>query len=160
MTDTATPLQFPTNDEIWAMSPAVAKAKLEELHNAYVGSPEKREPPPMYDGEGKQVGPAPVGIVSSHELDARRAQEGIAHLEEKGFPARGTPEGDDMWNMLEGRTVVPPELEKQVRLKWASLERDVDWRRRFFDGDPVAVREFHLATGILAAARIQREQTL
>jgi hypothetical protein len=101
-----------------------------------------------------------AGIVSSVEMDRRRGLEGVAHLEAMGFPERGTPVGDDLHNLIEGRSPVTPELQKQAENKLASFERDAEWRRRFYAGDARTVREFHLATGIIAAGKIQRRQGL
>ena len=108
------------------------------------------------DAFGKPI-PKPVsGIISSVELDARRAEEMISNLEAHNFPARGTPVGDDLHNMLDGRTPVTPELQKAAEAKLASMTADSEWRRKYFAGDQEAQRQCYVANAIITAGKKQR----
>jgi hypothetical protein len=117
------------------------------------------EPPRPTDADGNPI-PQPASdlFVSPEERDASRWAEARDHLEANGFPMRDTPVGDDLWNMIEGRSPVSPELQAQAEKKLASFLNDADWRARLERKEERAVREFHLATGIIAAGKIQREQ--
>lgn len=108
------------------------------------------------DAFGKPIPKPETGIISSDELDARRAEELITDLEARNFPQRGTPVGDDLHNMLDGRTPVTPELQKATEAKLAAMQKDSEWRQKYFAGDQEAERQFHIATTIITAAKMQR----
>jgi hypothetical protein len=108
------------------------------------------------DAFGKPIPRPDSGIISSVELEARRTEEMISNLEAHNFPARGTPVGDDLWNMMEGRTPVTPELQKAAEAKLASMTADSEWRRKFSAGDQEAQRECYVANAIITAGKIQR----
>jgi hypothetical protein len=132
-------------DGIRDMLPEQATAALAEM----AGRP--------LDALGKPIPlPPPSGIISSYELEARRTEEMIGDLEARDFPARGTPVGDDLWNMIEGRTPVTPELQKATEAKLKSMQADQEWRKKLLAGDEEAQRQFHIATAIITAGKMQR----
>jgi hypothetical protein len=108
------------------------------------------------DAFGKPIPKPDSGIISSVELDARRAEEMIGDLEARNFPARGTPVGDDLHNMLDGRSPVTPELQKATEAKLKSMQADPEWRKKLLAGDEEAQRQFHIATAIITAGKMQR----
>jgi hypothetical protein len=129
------------------MTPAEATAKLDELEMA-------RRP---LGADGKPIPAAPINpIISSHELQARQIGEALNDLEVNGFPARGTPVGDDLHAMLDGRSPVTPEVERAVRAKHAQCLADRAWGQRLLQGEQTATREWHTMTAILAAVEVQR----
>lgn len=131
-------------DDIRAMSPQQATAALAEMS--------KR---PL-DILGKPIPLPPREIISSAELQERRNAEFFNDLENRNFPARGTPVGDDLWNMMEGRSPVTPELQKATEAKLKSMQADPAWRAKFMAGDQEAARQFHIATTIITAGKMQR----
>ena len=118
--------------------------------------PTKIETPQPLGADGTPIALPDPGIISPEERDRRQTTETFEHLEARGFPLRGTPVGEDLHAMLNGLTPVSAELQAQAERKLASLEKSADWRKRFFDGEERAVREFHLATAIIAAGKAQR----
>ena len=124
---------------------------------ASAGLPEPNRPT---HADGNPIA-SPVGqiFLTPDEAEKRNLTETQSYLEANGFPARGTPAGDDLWNMVEGRSPVSPELQAEAERKLATFQRDADWRRRLFDGDARATREYHLATGIVRTGKIQRQQS-
>jgi hypothetical protein len=171
-----------TMAEIDAMTPAQARAMTEALqakHAARVvaeataaktatdaaagaktdteASP-KEEPLRPTDADGKAIALPDPGILSSVALDQRRYAEAKDHLEATGFPERGTPVGDDLWGMIEGRLPVSPELQKAAQRKLSEFENDAEFRRKLFAGDPTARALWYNATAHIAAGKIQRPQ--
>src|SRR5262245_27325008 len=160
MTDT------PQAENISSMSSERAGELLAQLTKEYHAAEAARkagltpyEPPRPTDADGKPI-PLPTADIftTPEEREARRMDETKNYLEANGFPMRDTPEGDDLWNMFEGRSPVSPELQAQAEKKLASFRNDADWRQRLEQKEERAVREFHLATGIIAAGKIQRSQ--
>jgi hypothetical protein len=133
-----------SSDDIRAMSPQQATAALAEMS--------KR---PL-DILGKPIPLPPREIISSAELQERRNAEFFNDLENRNFPARGTPVGDDLWNMMEGRSPVTPELQKATEAKLKSMQADLEWRNKLLAGDQEAERQFHIATAIITAGKMQR----
>jgi hypothetical protein len=131
-------------DGIRTMSPEQATAALAELS----GRP--------LDALGKPIPLPPREVISSAELQERRNAEFFNDLENRNFPARGTPVGDDLWNMMEGRTPVTPELQKATEAKLKSMQADPEWRNKLLAGDQEAERQFHIATTIITAGKMQR----
>ena len=117
------------------------------------------EPPRPMDANGNLI-PQPAAdlFVTPEQRAAQQLAETKDHLERNGAPMRGTPVGDDLWNLIEGRSPVSPELQVEAERKLASLMKDADWGRRLLDGEARATREYHLATGIIAAGKIQRSE--
>ena len=124
---------------------------------ASAGLPEPNRPT---DAEGNPIA-LPIGniFLTPEQAEKRNTAETKDYLETVGFPARGTAAGDDLWNMIEGRSPVSAELQAEAERKLATFQRDADWRRRLFEGDARATREYHLATGIIAAGKIQHQQS-
>jgi hypothetical protein len=108
------------------------------------------------DALGKPIPLPPREVISSAELQERRNAEFFNDLENRNFPARGTPVGDDLWNMMEGRSPVTPELQKATEAKLKSMQADPAWRAKFMAGDQEAARQFHIATAIITAGKMQR----
>ena len=108
------------------------------------------------DAFGKPIPLPPREVISSAELQERRNAEFFNDLENRNFPARGTPVGDDLWDMMEGRSPVSPELQKATSAKLKSMQNDPAWRAKFMAGDQEAARQFHIATAIITAGQIQR----
>src|SRR5262249_33606551 len=142
------------------MTPERATEILNQMGKEYRAAEAARkagiEPPRPTDVNGAPI-PEPTGLfLSPEERDAQRLNETKDYLERNGFPMRDTEVGQDMWNMIEGRSPVSSELQAEVERKLASLMHDQDWRRRFLEREARATREYHLATGIIAAGKIQR----
>src|SRR5262245_22409076 len=110
------------------------------------------EPPRPTDADGNPI-PLPTADIftTPEQRDARRLDETKDYLEANGFPMRDTPVGDDLWNMIEGRSPVSPELQAQAEKKLASFLNDADWRQRLERKEETAMRQFHLASTIIAA---------
>ncbi len=143
----ANPVDRTTHDGRLTMTPAEATAALDEMELA-------RRP---LGADGKPVPEVPYsGITSSVEMNARRIEDAINHLETNGFPARGTPVGDELHGMLDGTFAVTPEVEKAVRAKHAQCIADRGWCKLLLDGDQKTTRDFHTMNAILAAVEVQR----
>ena len=141
------PVDKNTRDGWLTVTPAEATAKLAEMDLA-------RRP---LGADGKPIPEVPFNpIISSHELKARNIGEALTDLEAHGFPARGTPVGDDLHNMMEGRTPVTPEIEKAVMAKHKQCLADRAWGQRLLEGDQATTREWHIMTAILTAVEVQR----
>jgi hypothetical protein len=160
------------------MSPADANAALAEMQKAYVRNKpvlDKFDPNSIrgmskdeagallaemsgrpLDAFGKPIPLPPREVISSAELQERRNAEFFNDLENRNFPARGTPVGDDLWNMMEGRSPVSPELQKATEAKLKSMQADPEWRKKLLAGDQEAERQFHVATAIITAGKMQR----
>jgi hypothetical protein len=159
MTDTTEP------ENISTMTKERAGEILDQMKKSYdageraisAGLPEPNRPT---DSEGNPIA-APIGqiFLTPAEAEKRNVAETRDYLEAHNFPVRGTAAGDDLWNMIEGRSPVSAELQAEAERKLASFQHSADWRRRLLEGDARAVREFHLATGIIAAGKIQRQQS-
>src|ERR1035437_1582981 len=108
------------------------------------------------DAFGKPIPLPPREVISSAELQERRNAELFNDLENRNFPARGTPVGDDLWNMMKGRSPVSPELQKATEAKLKSMQADPEWRKKLLAGDQEAERQFHIATTIITAGKMQR----
>lgn len=147
-------------EDISTMSKERAGEVLATMTKNYNAAAAKNEPVRWTDPEGNAI-PLPEGniFLTPEETERRNTAETKDYLETAGFPPRGSAAGDDLWNMIEGRTPVSAVLQSEAERKLASFQRDGDWRRRLLDGEARAVREFHLATGIIAAGRIQRQQS-
>lgn len=165
-----------TRDEISALSPDAATATLAAMQKQYVASQaiDKTSPDGIRTmtpaeasawladrrptGADDKPIPAPPygGIESSHAKLARQSEEVIKHLEGQHFPERGTPVGDDLWNLLDGKTPIEPGLEQKVEAKLKQFYADQAWCTRLMQGDPLTMREWHLATALLTACRIPR----
>jgi hypothetical protein len=138
------PVDKNTRDGRLTMTPAEATAKLAEMDLAARPT----------DADGK---PPFNPIVSSHELLARNVAEIFIDLENRGFPARGTPIGDELHDFMEGRKPVTPEIEKAVRAKHKQCIADREWGKRLMEGEQRASHEWHIMTAIIAAAETQRD---
>jgi hypothetical protein len=108
------------------------------------------------DAFGKPIPLPPREVISSAELQERRNAEFFNDLENRNFPARGTPVGNDLWNMMKGRSPVSPELQKATEAKLKSMQADPEWRKKLLAGDQEAERQFHIATTIITAGKMQR----
>jgi hypothetical protein len=58
--------------------------------------------------------------------------------------------------MMKGRSPVSPELQKATEAKLKSMQADPEWRKKLLAGDQEAERQFHIATTIITAGKMQR----
>lgn len=137
------PIDFAEQGAFLRLTPEQATAKLEAMR--------------PQGPDGKPIPPAPISIMSSEQLNARRAEEAITDFEANHFPARTTDIGADIWNLMDGKSPVTADVLKAAETKLAQFVKDHAWGKRLMEGDPATTREFHLATAIVTAGRIQRD---
>lgn len=149
-----------TPEDISTMTRERAGEVLAQMTKQYSTAAAKDEPVRPTDAEGNAIS-LPEGniFLSPEEREKRNVAETKDYLEANGFPPRGTPVGDDLWDKIEERSPVSAELQAQVEKKLASLNKDEEWRKKVLKGDARAVHEFHTATGLIAAGKIQRQQS-
>ena len=157
MTDTT---QTPEPEDISTMTKDRAGEVLAAMEKRYNAAAAKNEPVRPTDADGNPIA-LPEGniFLSPEERETRNVAETKDYLEANGFPPRGTPVGDDLWDKIEGRSPVSAELQAQVEKKLASLNNDEEWRKKVLKGDARALRELHTAAGLIAAGKIQRQQS-
>ncbi len=157
MTDTT---QKTERENISTMTRERAGEVLDAMAKQYNAAVAKNEPVRPTDADGNPIA-LPEGniFLSPEEAEKRNTAETKAYLEANGFPPRGTPVGDDLCDKIEGRSPVSAELQAEVEKKLASLNKDDEWRKKVLSGDARAVHEFHTATGLIAAGKIQRQQS-
>jgi hypothetical protein len=68
-----------------------------------------------------------------------------------GYPDLESPAGKDLAQMLRGEKQITPDLRDAVQKKLNELAADAGWRARFDAKDQTALRDFQLATGLLAS---------
>jgi hypothetical protein len=117
------------------------------------------EPPRPTDADGKPI-PTPEGqiFLAPEERERRQMAETLDYLEANGAPMRDSAVGKDIWAYFDGRQPVTPEIQADVEKRLAAFMRDEEWVKRFNAKEERATRQFHTATTIIAAGKIQRPQ--
>jgi hypothetical protein len=148
-------------DAVQPTTPEAATARLNELSTADGGAWAGRvlAQDPAAFGEFKALTEIVAGNPTAETLSGalsdfngkKLVDQFLAGPLPAGYPDLESPAGKDLAQMLRGEKQITPELRVAVQRKLTELTADAGWRARFDAKDQTALRDFQLATGLLAS---------
>jgi hypothetical protein len=102
-------------------------------------------PPPPAAGTTEAL-----SLETSRANHARMLNDYLATAGKDGFPDPTSPAGKDLVEMLAGKPI-SQQLHDAVQAKLDACFKDKDWVTRFESREQLAMRQFQLATHLLAA---------